>query len=414
MKIIVPSLGESVTEATVAKWLKKEGEVVVKDDVLVELETDKATLEVYAQTDGILTKIYFEDGQDVQIGEELAELIEETNKALSSKSEKKKPNNLNNIKKDTELIENDNKSDDLIKKEGPKDNNSISPGEAIRSGAGQKITYSDLEAFLKGKNLSPSERRKIAPKNSNNFNPMTKVSVENNFKEQSRRIQMTRLQRTMAKRLKSAQNTAAMLTTFNEIDMSEVINIRNIHKEAFEHKYKIKLGFMSFFCSAVSIALKEYPIINSEIEGDDIIYHEHINLGIAVGAPQGLVVPVVSYADKKSFFEIEKEISYLSDSASDGTITTEQMNGATFTISNGGVYGSMLSTPIINPPQNAILGLHQIKERPVVDNGSLLARPIMYVALTYDHRAISGKEAVSFLKKVKTLIEHPDRMLIGL
>ena len=262
--------------------------------------------------------------------------------------------------------------------------------------------------------MSPSERRKLSEDNADKFDTSNELSSKSNYIEKSERVQMSRLQRTMAKRLKSAQNTSAMLTTFNEVDMTEVIHIRKLHKEAFEKKYHIKLGFMSFFCNAVSIALKEYPIINSEIEGDDIIYHEHINLGIAVGAPQGLVVPVVRNVDKKSFYEIEKEISDLSDAASNGTIVSEQMMGATFTISNGGVYGSMLSTPILNPPQNAILGLHQIKERAVIDNGSVVPREIMYVALTYDHRAISGKEAVSFLHKVKTLIEHPDRMLIGL
>lgn len=411
MKIIVPSLGESVTEATVAKWLKKEGEPVEKDDVLVELETDKATLEVFAQTNGILTKIYFQDGQDVQIGEELAELEEKTNINIDKKSKQKSSD-------DTIINEKENKNNneffDLTNKKDTNDKSVISPSEAIRSGAGQKITSDDLKAFLKQQNLSPSERRKLSEDNTDKFDTSNELSSKSNYIEKSERVQMSRLQRTMAKRLKSAQNTSAMLTTFNEVDMTEVIHIRKLHKEAFEKKYHIKLGFMSFFCNAVSIALKEYPIINSEIEGDDIIYHEHINLGIAVGAPQGLVVPVVRYVDKKSFYEIEKEISDLSDAASNGTIVSEQMMGATFTISNGGVYGSMLSTPILNPPQNAILGLHQIKERAVIDNGSVVPREIMYVALTYDHRAISGKEAVSFLHKVKTLIEHPDRMLIGL
>ncbi len=411
MKIIVPSLGESVTEATVAKWLKKEGEPVEKDDVLVELETDKATLEVFAQTNGILTKIYFQDGQDVQIGEELAELEEKTNINTDKKSKQKSSDDTNINEKENK---NNNEFFDLTNKKDTNDKRVISPSEAIRSGAGQKITSDDLKAFLKQQNLSPSERRKLSEDNTDKFDTSNELSSKSNYIEKSERVQMSRLQRTMAKRLKSAQNTSAMLTTFNEVDMTEVIHIRKLHKEAFEKKYHIKLGFMSFFCNAVSIALKEYPIINSEIEGDDIIYHEQINLGIAVGAPQGLVVPVVRYVDKKSFYEIEKEISDLGDAASNGTIVSEQMMGATFTISNGGVYGSMLSTPILNPPQNAILGLHQIKERAVIDNGSVVPREIMYVALTYDHRAISGKEAVSFLHKVKTLIEHPDRMLIGL
>jgi len=410
MKIIVPSLGESVAEATVAKWLKKEGDQVAKDDVLVELETDKATLEVYAQVDGVLSKIYFNDGEDVQIGTELAELKEEKLKIPKEKNTNKKidknnindnqVNRINDVKelKNTESIE------------AP----DIDPNEAIRSGAGKKITSDDLKSFLQGKNLSPSQRRE-AFSDDEKVIDISKINNSSVIGEKSsKRVPMSRLQRTMAKRLKSAQNTAAMLSTFNEIDMTEVLNLRALNKDAFESKYKVKLGFMSFFCNAVSIALKEYPIINSEIEGDDIIYHDHIDLGIAVGAPQGLIVPVIRSVNFKSFQEIEKEIKEFSEAATKGSITSEQMSGATFTISNGGVYGSMLSTPILNPPQNAILGLHKIKERPVVIDGSIIPRSIMYVALTYDHRAISGKEAVSFLYKIKDLIENPDKMLLEL
>tara|TARA_B100000686_G_scaffold265830_1_gene280394 strand:+ start:6232 stop:7464 length:1233 start_codon:yes stop_codon:yes gene_type:complete len=410
MKIKVPSLGESVTEATVAKWLKKEGEQVAKDDVLVELETDKATLEVYAQVDGVLSKIYFNDGEDVQIGSELAELKEERISIPKDKDTSKKVDKKNiNENQKTKIDEIKN-----VKNTESTEFSNIDPNEAIRSGAGKKITSDDLKSFLQGKNLSPSQRREFFSEDKkvidiSNINNSSIIEEKN-----SRRVPLSRLQKTMAKRLKNAQNTAAMLTTFNEIDMTEVINLRSLNKDAFEKKYQVKLGFMSFFCNAVSIALKEYPIINSEIDGDDIIYHDHIDLGIAVGAPQGLIVPVIRSVNLKSFQEIEREIKEFSEAAIKGVITSEQMSGATFTISNGGVYGSMLSTPILNPPQNAILGLHQIKERPVVINGSINTRSIMYVALTYDHRAISGKEAVSFLYKIKDLIENPDKMLLEL
>ena len=237
-----------------------------------------------------------------------------------------------------------------------------------------------------------------------------KIPLSNN---KSSRVPMTRLQRTMAERLKLSQNTAAMLTTFNEVDMSKVIEIRNRNKDNFERKYNVKLGFMSFFCNAVSLALKEIPIINSEIDGNDIIYHNHIDIGIALSAPQGLLVPVIRNIDLKPFSEIEQKIYDFGVEAKNSSITTAQMSGATFTITNGGIYGSMMSTPILNPPQNGILGLHQIKDRAIVENGEIKIKPMMYIALTYDHRAISGKEAVSFLVKVKEFIEKPERMLIG-
>jgi len=410
MKILVPTLGESVTEATVVKWLKQEGESVIKDEVLVELETDKATLEVYAQANGVLSKIYFNDGEDVQIGSELAEIKEEALQSVKSKKDK-----VNTDKSDKKNRPQENKSiPEVINHELKIDNTiNINSNEALRSGAGQKITKDDLQTFLEGKSLSPSERRK------EDTNDAILNNLENNKNKEigikkTNRVAMTRHQKTMAKRLKEAQNTAAMLTTFNEIDMSKVINVRDVNKENFYEKYNVKLGFMSFFCNAVCLALKEFPIINSEIEENDILYHEHIDLGIAIGASQGLLVPVIRSADFKSFKDIEKEISDYSKSAEEGNIKSNEMVGATFTISNGGVYGSMMSTPIINPPQTAILGLHQIKERAIVIDGSIVVKPIMYVALTYDHRVVTGKEAVSFLFKVKNLIENPDKMLLEL
>ena len=403
MKILVPSLGESITEATVAKWLKKKGDLVKKDEVLVELETDKATLEVYAQSDGKLSEIYFEAGKDVQIGAELADYLEgpQNNLIIETKKETKKIEEEN-----IEDVNNNKVEEKIIVPEN------ISTIDVKRSGAGNKITKNDLQELIGGENLSPSQRRKGIFKPQDDIIEVSNKSAPLNNKK-STRVPMTRLQRTMAERLKSAQNTAAMLTTFNEVDMSNIIKIRKNNKDNFEEKFNIKLGFMSFFCNAVSIALKEMPIINSEIDGSDIIYHDHINLGIAIGAPQGLLVPVIKEADAKSFSEIEKEIYNFGIDAKNGSITSDQMIGGTFTITNGGIYGSMMSTPILNPPQTAILGLHQIKDRAIVENGEIKIKPMMYVALTYDHRAVSGKEAVSFLVKIKDFIEDPERMLIG-
>ena len=403
MKILVPSLGESITEATVAKWLKKKGDLVKKDEVLVELETDKATLEVYAQTDGKLSEIYFGAGKDVQIGAELADYLEgpQNNLIIETKKETKKIEEEN-----IEDVNNNKVEEKIIVPEN------ISAIDVKRSGAGNKITKNDLQELIGGENLSPSQRRKGIFKPQDEIIEVSNKSAPLNNKK-STRVPMTRLQRTMAERLKLAQNTAAMLTTFNEVDMSNIIKIRKNNKNNFEEKFNVKLGFMSFFCNAVSIALKEMPIINSEIDGSDIIYHDHINLGIAIGAPQGLLVPVIKEADAKSFSEIEKEIYNFGIDAKNGSITSDQMIGGTFTITNGGIYGSMMSTPILNPPQTAILGLHQIKDRAIVENGEIKIKPMMYVALTYDHRAVSGKEAVSFLVKIKDFIEDPERMLIG-
>ena len=403
MKILVPSLGESITEATVAKWLKKKGDIVSKDEVLLELETDKATLEVYAQSDGTLSEIYFEAGQDVEIGAELADFIKGKNKNISKDDKQENSEVKDDKNNEVEVKEIEEK---IIIPE------IVSSVEVKRSGAGNKITKNDLQEFIGGKNLSPSQRRKdIFDKQDNLVDGISdKILLSTN---KSYRVPMTRLQRTMAERLKSAQKTAAMLTTFNEVDMSKVIEIRNRNKDNFERKYNVKLGFMSFFCNAVSLALKEIPIINSEIDGNDIIYHNHIDIGIALSAPQGLLVPVIRNVDLKPFSEIEQKIYDFGEEAKNSSITTAQMSGATFTITNGGIYGSMMSTPILNPPQNGILGLHQIKDRAIVENGEIKIKPMMYIALTYDHRAISGKEAVSFLVKVKEFIEKPERMLIG-
>ena len=382
LEMKVPSPGESISEVEIATWLVEDGEYVEKDQEIAEVDSDKATLALPAEVSGAI-KIVVEEGETVAVGDIVC-IIDTSVKGEAKAKHVESVETAPVVPAPKSNAPIDAKATPLAKEYIKQ--NDVSPSSVNGTGEGGKILKEDVIEAMEG--------------------------VKTDGPRGIERKKMSMLRRKVAQRLVSVKNDTAMLTTFNEVDMTEVIHIRKLHKEAFEKKYHIKLGFMSFFCNAVSIALKEYPIINSEIEGDDIIYHEHINLGIAVGAPQGLVVPVVRYVDKKSFYEIEKEISDLSDAASNGTIVSEQMMGATFTISNGGVYGSMLSTPILNPPQNAILGLHQIKERAVIDNGSVVPREIMYVALTYDHRAISGKEAVSFLHKVKTLIEHPDRMLI--
>ena len=409
MKILVPSLGESVTEATVAKWLKNTGETVSKDEVLVELETDKATLEVYAQSNGVLSEIYIDAGQDVEIGAELAEFLENENIDSNKVIEEVelKSNAKNETKKNIDIgLENEkNKKEDII------DSELISSRDIKRSGIGNKITKSDIEEFIIGESLSPSQRRQDKLKHSVNYDleNKTELTIKN-----SSRVAMTRVQKTMAERLKLAQNNAAMLTTFNEVDMSEVISMRNQYKEEFQNKYSVKLGFMSFFVKACVIGLKNFPAVNAEIQGEEIVYKNYYNISIAVGTDRGLVVPVLRETDEMSFADIEKNIGKLGEKARDGKITIDDLQGGTFTITNGGIYGSMLSTPILNPPQSAVLGMHNIIQRPIVVDGNVEVRPIMYLALSYDHRIIDGKEAVSFLKIVKDSLEQPKRLFLNI
>lgn len=392
-EIKVPSLGESVTEATVAKWFKKEGEAVAMDELLVELETDKVTLEVNAPVSGTIEKIEAPEGATVEVGALLG-FIKEGAVAAKTAS-------VTSIKAPKQPAK---------APEAPKAAPQLAP--VVASPAARKIAAEnnlvarDIPGSGKDGRVTKADALAAA-------SAPAVVSVSSN-EPREERVKMTRLRKRIAERLKESQNTAAILTTFNEVDMSNVMALRNQYKDVFEKKHGIKLGFMSFFVKAAIAALKELPAVNAEIDGDDIVYKNFYDIGVAVGTPQGLVVPIVRDADRLSFAGVEGAIVNLGKKARDGKLTVEDMTGGTFTISNGGVYGSLLSTPIINPPQSGILGLHKIQERPMVVNGKVEARPMMYLALSYDHRIIDGKEAVTFLVRVKDAIEDPQRLLLDL
>ena len=428
-KIVVPVLGESITEATVAKWLKNAGDTVEADEPIVELETDKVNLEVPSPITGILTEINSKDGSVVEVGALLGSVSDNGSSGSVKKEEIKKieptskENNvikLDTPKKEPKVFE--EKPKKQIQKEKPlvltdeiseekkikqdKDNQTLSP--AVRkivvenkidinsvkgSGKDGRVLKGDLISLM-GTNPQPSERKAQYG--------------------QEERIKMTRLRQTIAKRLKQAQENAALLTTFNEVDMTNIMEMRKENQQDFQSRYGIKLGFMSFFVKACVVALKNFPAVNAEIDGDEIVYKNYYNLSFAVGTEKGLVVPVLRDADELSFADIEKNIKEISEKARDGKLTIEDLQGGTFTISNGGVYGSMLSTPILNLPQSGVLGMHNIVERPVVVDGEIKIRPIMYLALSYDHRIIDGKESVSFLKMVKENLEDPRRLFLDI
>ena len=436
-KIVVPVLGESITEATVAKWLKNAGDTVEADEPIVELETDKVNLEVPSPIKGVLTEINSKDGSVVEVGALLGLVSENGSTGLVKKEEIKKIESTtkenNVIKLDTpkkepkifeEKIEKKTQEEPLIltdevkeeettraklENSTPKSNtedqtlspavrkivveNKIDINSVKGSGKDGRVLKGDLISLM-GANPQPSER---------------KVQYG-----QEERIKMTRLRQTIAKRLKQAQENAALLTTFNEVDMSSIMEMRKENQQDFQSRYGIKLGFMSFFVKACVVALKNFPAVNAEIDGDEIIYKNYYNLSFAVGTEKGLVVPVLRDADELSFADIEKNIKSISEKAKDGKLTIEDLQGGTFTISNGGVYGSMLSTPILNLPQSGVLGMHNIVERPVVVDGEIKIRPIMYLALSYDHRIIDGKESVSFLKMVKENLEDPRRLFLDI
>ena len=423
-KLLVPVLGESITEATVGKWLKKKGEQVAIDEPVVELETDKVNLEVPSPMNGILSEIKYKDGETVEVGAELGIISE--GKVLNNDAKKNIEPALNNIiNLDIEKKNDTKKVNEIKKNENPLILNNEKP----------LVLLNEVkESFVKNKTLSPAVRKIVSEKSINVenikgsgkdgrilkgdlINLMGASPQPNERKIQyghEERIKMTRLRQTIAKRLKQAQENAAMLTTFNEIDMSGIISMRKENQEDFQSRYGIKLGFMSFFVKACVVGLKLFPSINAEVEGEDIVYKNYYNISFAVGTEKGLVVPVLRNADEMSFAEIEKEIKRLSDKAKNSTLTIEDLQGGTFTISNGGVYGSMLSTPILNPPQSGVLGMHNIVERPVVDNGEVKIKPIMYLALSYDHRIIDGKDSVSFLKTVKENLEDPRRLFLNI
>ena len=433
-KIVVPVLGESITEATVSKWLKNEGDNVEADEPIVELETDKVNLEVPSPVSGVLTKINSKDGSTVEVGALLGSVssngtsskkIEAFEKTETSTEESSEPKiDENNVvqlepqeeKEEIEIFDEEGEVDEKIEKpliltkeinrENLKTDQMLSP--AVRkivtenkidissvkgSGKDGRVLKGDL-INLMGVNPPPSER---------------KVKYG-----QEERIKMTRLRQTIAKRLKQAQENAALLTTFNEVDMTNIMEMRKENQEDFQNRYEVKLGFMSFFVKACVVALKNFPAVNAEIEGDEIIYKNYYNVSFAVGTDKGLVVPVLKDADELSFADIEKNIKEISEKAKNGKLTIEDLQGGTFTISNGGVYGSMLSTPILNLPQSGVLGMHNIVDRPTVVDGEIKIRPIMYLALSYDHRIIDGKESVSFLKMIKENLEDPRRLFLNI
>jgi 2-oxoglutarate dehydrogenase E2 component (dihydrolipoamide succinyltransferase) len=422
-KIVVPVLGESITEATVSKWLKNEGDSVEADEPIVELETDKVNLEVPSPIDGILAQINSKNGTTVEVGALLGSVSQ--NGTNETKNEIKKLDPSKEIKPETEkkileeepqIFEESNLEQTPLvltkeikkeeKEEEENDDQVLSPAvrkivvenqidiESVKgTGKDGRILKGDL-INLMGIKPQPSER---------------KVKFG-----QEERIKMTRLRQTIAKRLKQAQENAALLTTFNEVDMSSIMKMRKENQEDFQSRYGIKLGFMSFFVKACVVALKSFPAVNAEIEGEEIIYKNYYNISFAVGTEKGLVVPVLKNADELSFADIEKNIKKISEKARDGKLTIEDLQGGTFTISNGGVYGSMLSTPILNLPQSGVLGMHNIVDRPTVVDGEIKVRPIMYLALSYDHRIIDGKESVSFLKMIKESLEDPRRLFLNI
>ena len=429
-KILVPVLGESITEATVAKWLKNKGDSVESDEPIVELETDKVNLEVPSPVDGILSEINVNDGQVVEVGATLGVVTQgnvQTTKNETIQSEQKIEKSEEQKESGPELF-----SDNVIK---------LEKSQIVKQNGEQPLILNqEIKSETKviknevNQTLSPAVR-KIVEENQININDIKgsgkdgriikgdliqlmgatpKTSERKAKYGHEERIKMTRLRMTIAKRLKQAQETAAMLTTFNEVDMSNIIQMRKEHQEDFQSRFGTKLGFMSFFVKACIVGLKSFPAINAEIDNEDIVYKNYYNISFAVGTDKGLVVPVLKNSDELSFADIEKNIKSISEKARDGKLTIEDLQGGTFTISNGGVYGSMLSTPILNTPQSGVLGMHNIIERPVVVNGEIKIRPMMYLALSYDHRIIDGKDSVSFLKCIKENLEDPRRLFLDL
>ena len=431
-EIVVPALGESITEATVSKWLKKSGENVKADEPIVELETDKVNLEVPSPVDGVLSNIKTKEGETVKVGALLGVVTEGENKEAeniqkikpeekSEKEDKKiteEKSNIVNFEKtkpsEPKIFEDKIIEEPLIltnevkKVEKPKSIVNLNLSPAVRKIVqDKKIDISKVHGSGKeGRILKGDLINLMSSKPSPNQRKLEKGQEE--------RVKMTRLRQTIATRLKEAQNSAAMLTTFNEVDMSAIIQMRKDNQDDFQENFGIKLGFMSFFVKACVLGLKLYPSINAEVDNDHIIYKNYYNISFAVGTERGLVVPVLKDADELSFADIEKNIKAISEKARDGNLTIEDLQGGTFTISNGGVYGSMLSTPILNPPQSGVLGMHNIIERPIVVNGQIEIRPVMYLALSYDHRIIDGKDSVSFLKTVKENLEDPRRLFLNI
>ena len=419
-KIVVPVLGESITEATVSKWLKNEGDRVEADEPIVELETDKVNLEVPSPISGTLLEINSKDGTVVEVGALLGSVSENASQSSEKKDKIKKieppvvENNIVNL----EVQKNESKTlveEPLILKNEVKEKTKIDTETENQtlSPAVRKIV-AEKKIDIQSVTGTGKDGRVLKGDLINLMGMLPKPSERKVQYGPEEKIRMTRLRQTIAKRLKQAQENAALLTTFNEVDMSSIIEIRKENQEDFQNRYGIKLGFMSFFVKACIVGLKSFPAVNAEIDGEDIIYKNYYNISFAVGTEKGLVVPVLKNADELSFADIEKNIKIISEKARDGKLTIEDLQGGTFTISNGGVYGSMLSTPILNLPQSGVLGMHNIVERPAVVDGEIKIRPIMYLALSYDHRIIDGKESVSFLKMIKENLEDPRRLFLDI
>ena len=441
-KILVPVLGESITEATVSKWLKKQGDSVIADEAVVELETDKVNLEVPASTHGIIAEINANEGDTVEVGAVLGVISETANKTDDKSSSQVIEDQKDQVEENPKIFE--TKVEPTLKTE-EKDNVislDVEKKQKVLETSDEEQPFVLTDEVLEPNAeetkinpiLSPAVRKMVAEKKidleqvkptgkdgrilKGDLISMMGANPQPNQRKiqfgEEERIKMSRLRQTIAKRLKEAQENAAMLTTFNEVDMSGIMSMRKENQEDFQARYGIKLGFMSFFVKACVVGLKLFPAINAEIEGQEIIYKNYYNISFAVGTEKGLVVPVLKNADEMSFADIEKEIKNLSEKAKNNSLVIEDLQGGTFTISNGGVYGSMLSTPILNPPQSGVLGMHNIVERPVVQDNEIKVKPIMYLALSYDHRIIDGKDSVSFLKTVKENLEDPRRLFLNI
>jgi 2-oxoglutarate dehydrogenase E2 component (dihydrolipoamide succinyltransferase) len=420
----VPALGESITEGTLAQWLKKAGDTVAADEPVASLETDKVTVDVPSPVAGVLTETVAKEGETVEVGAVIAR-IDESGKAAAAPAEKavETTEEATPAAGETPAPREEPSAEpepDHVTTLSPAVRRAVlehrvDPSQIKGTGKDGRITKDDVLAAAQSKDSgAPPESKAPAAPPPPPPPPAPAKAPAAPGERREERVKMSRLRQTVAKRLKDAQNTAAILTTFNDVDMSAVMEARARYKDLFEKKHGIRLGFMSFFVKAVALAVRDVPAVNGSIEGDEIVYHDYLDVSIAVSAPKGLVVPVVRNADSMSFAEIEKTIAEYGKKAKDGTLTLDEMQGGTFTITNGGVFGSLLSTPILNPPQSGVLGMHRIEERPVAINGEVVIRPMMYLALSYDHRLVDGREAVTFLVRVKEAIEDPTRLLIDL
>ena len=428
----VPALGESITEGTLAQWLKKPGEAVAADEPIASLETDKVSVEVPSPVAGVLTEQLVQEGDNVAVGAVIARIDEKAiataaapspSPAQTAAAATTNPPGAGETpalrgEASAPVAELD-RDEDHVTTLSPAVRRAVleyhvDPTKIRGTGKDGRLTKDDVIAAAQSKGQPEAPEVKAPAVPSPSARPAQARPESPAGERREERVKMTRLRQTIARRLKEAQNTAAMLTTFNDVDMTVVIDARSRYKDLFEKKHGIRLGFMGFFVKACALAAKDVPSVNASIEGDEIVYHDYLDVSVAVSAPKGLVVPVVRNADRMSFAEVEKTVADFGKRAKDGTLTVEEMQGGTFTISNGGVFGSLLSTPIINPPQAAVLGMHRIEERPVVKDGAIVARRMMYLALSYDHRLIDGREAVTYLVRVKEAIEDPTRLLIDL